>query len=63
MSDYEADHDHDDIDPTGGCGWDSIDAGGGQVFDWKEGWVNAAECEHDGQPDEAQEWHDFDPDC
>lgn len=18
---------------------------------------------HDGQPDEAQEWHDFDPDC
>ena len=19
--------------------------------------------EHDGQPDEAQEWHDFDPDC
>lgn len=23
----------------------------------------AAEPEHDGQPDEAQEWHDFDPDC
>jgi hypothetical protein len=21
------------------------------------------ECEHDGQPDEAQEWHDFDADC
>jgi hypothetical protein len=21
------------------------------------------EDEHDGQPDEAQEWHDFDPDC
>ena len=20
-------------------------------------------AEHDGQPDEAQEWHDFDPDC
>ena len=19
--------------------------------------------EYDGQPDEAQEWHDFDPDC
>jgi hypothetical protein len=19
--------------------------------------------EHDGQPDEAQEWHDFDPEC
>ena len=21
------------------------------------------EEEHDGQPDEAQEWHDFDPEC
>lgn len=21
------------------------------------------EPEYDGQPDEAQEWHDFDPDC
>lgn len=21
------------------------------------------EGEYDGQPDEAQEWHDFDPDC
>lgn len=21
------------------------------------------EPEHDGQPDEMQEWHDFDPDC
>ena len=21
------------------------------------------ESEYDGQPDEAQEWHDFDPDC
>jgi hypothetical protein len=21
------------------------------------------ELEDDGQPDEAQEWHDFDPDC
>ncbi len=21
------------------------------------------EYEYDGQPDEAQEWHDFDPDC
>jgi hypothetical protein len=24
-----------------------------------DGW----EYEHDGQPDEMQEWHDFDPDC
>ena len=22
-----------------------------------------AEDEYDGQPDEAQEWHDFDPEC
>ena len=22
-----------------------------------------AEDEYDGQPDEMQEWHDFDPDC
>ena len=21
------------------------------------------DSEYDGQPDEAQEWHDFDPDC
>jgi hypothetical protein len=21
------------------------------------------DTEYDGQPDEAQEWHDFDPDC
>ena len=34
-------------------------------------WVNSVameiaqqlEAEYDGQPDEAQEWHDFDPDC
>ena len=23
----------------------------------------ADEYEYDGQPDEMQEWHDFDPDC
>ena len=30
-------------------------------------WVHEAamalDDENDGQPDEAQEWHDFDPDC
>ena len=26
----------------------------------EEGWYID---EHDGQPDEAQEWHDYDPDC
>ena len=42
--------------------WDSIDAGGGYVAD---------DCDVDSEadwnderpPDEAQEWHDFDPDC
>lgn len=24
---------------------------------------NLTSGEYDGQPDEAQEWHDFDPDC
>jgi hypothetical protein len=27
------------------------------------GLENTEEFEYDGQPDEAQEWHDFDPDC
>ena len=25
--------------------------------------LDEEEDEYDGQPDEAQEWHDFDPDC
>ena len=25
--------------------------------------INDDEEEYDGQPDEMQEWHDFDPDC
>ena len=53
------------------CGDYADDAGDGQVFDWNEGWVNADDCDVDSeadwndecQPDEAQEWHDFDPDC
>ena len=28
--------------------------------DWDE---DGYDSEYDGQPDEAQEWHDFDPDC
>jgi len=29
------------------------------------GWLDEEEgdYEHDGQPDEAQEWYDFDPEC
>jgi len=25
--------------------------------------ADSYESQYDGQPDEAQEWHDFDPDC
>jgi|APGre2960657373_1045057.scaffolds.fasta_scaffold554423_2 hypothetical protein len=41
-----------------------------QFFSYESGFI--AGCEdynefdesaYDGQPDEAQEWHDFDPDC
>jgi hypothetical protein len=36
--------------------------------DFADGYVTGCdpaeyEDEWDGQPDEAQEWHDFDPDC
>jgi hypothetical protein len=31
------------------------------IDDWHE--EQQEEEEHDGQPDEAQEWHDYDPDC
>ena len=26
-------------------------------------WLDREDEEEDGQPSEAQEWHDFDPDC
>ena len=29
MRDWDSNFDADEIDPTGGCGWDTIDAGGG----------------------------------
>lgn len=35
--------------------------------DWEldagEDFADGYDPEYDGQPDEAQEWHDFDPDC
>jgi len=38
-----------------------------ELFNACEDFVDAAnemdEYEHDGQPDEAQEWESFDPDC
>ena len=30
---------------------------------YEEVYTNDGEDEDDGQPDEAQEWHDFDPEC
>ena len=36
------------------------------TLDVPKSWVTEATMaldENDGQPDEAQEWHDFDPDC
>tara|TARA_B100000745_G_scaffold43233_1_gene26235 strand:- start:50 stop:238 length:189 start_codon:yes stop_codon:yes gene_type:complete len=54
MSDSDNNFDVDEIDPTGGCGWDSIsDDDVDSEDDWND----------ERQPDEAQEWHDFDPDC
>ena len=32
-------------------------------IDWVECVSDGLEPEYDGQPDEAQEWYDFDPDC
>jgi hypothetical protein len=29
----------------------------------EEDQLDSEYLEYDGQPDEAQEWHDFDPDC
>lgn len=29
----------------------------------KDEYAEMCETSYDGQPDEAQEWHDFDPDC
>ena len=39
-----------------------------ELFNMCEAFLGAAEeledeCERDGQPDEAQEWADFDPEC
>lgn len=33
------------------------------ALDGSDGVVSAFIDEWDGQPDEAQEWYDFDPDC
>jgi hypothetical protein len=37
--------------------WDGYD-NGSEAYEYEHEFD-----EHDGQPDEAQEWHDYDPDC
>ena len=55
MRDWDSNFDADEIDPTGG--WGTIGAGGGYDVDSEADWND------ERQPDEAQEWHDFDSDC
>ena len=53
--------------------WDRINFGLGAGIDPTGGWVGIASSDDnvdseadwndERQPDEAQEWHDFDPDC
>lgn len=45
-------------------GYDAEDIA--MILDVPRSWVTEAfddSAYSDGQPDEAQEWHDFDPDC
>ena len=57
MRDWDYVEANEEIDTTGGCGWDTIDAGGGYDAD------SEAAGNDERHTDEAQEWHDFDPDC
>lgn len=41
------------------CGWDWSEPAESDEDEVED----EDEPEWDGQPDEAQEWHDFDPDC
>ena len=44
--------------------WDQDSMGRDVIYYWPSlESIEEVEPEHDGQPDEAQEWHDFDPDC
>lgn len=49
----DADLDEGDVDAVESAYEDRLSEDEGDELDY----------EHDGQPDEAQEWHDFDPDC
>ena len=48
-------------------GWECEDCGGpceeGLAYCDDCAWVSEMEDDYDGQPDEMQEWHGFDPDC
>jgi len=52
------------VDSCGSADWECEDCGEA----CEEGETYCEDCawlddEYDGQPDEMQEWHDFDPDC
>lgn len=48
-------------------GWECEQCGGaceeGLLYCDDCAWVAEMEDDYDGQPDEAQEWESFDPDC
>ena len=65
MRDWDSNFDADEIDPTGGCEWESMVADHNAWCDRIEAYDvdSEADWNDERQPDEAQEWHDFDPDC
>ena len=51
------------VDAGPDLNFEKIAAKIGCPVDWVEAEYEAMMDDYDGQPDEAQEWHDFDPDC
>ena len=51
------------VDAGPDLNFEEIAAKIGCPVDWVEAEYEAMMDDYDGQPDEAQEWHDFDPDC
>jgi hypothetical protein len=49
------------------AGWECAECGGaceeGSAYCDDCAWVSEMGDDYDGEPDEAQEWYDFDPDC
>ena len=51
------------VDAGPDLNFEKIAAKIGCPVDWVEAEYEAMMDDYDGQPDEAQEWQDFDPDC